>query len=66
MSNDERVGLARGVALGNGAVKEGARESDCRAARPSRYGSIDNTASAAHSDGEPEGGRSIVKASANP
>jgi sterol desaturase/sphingolipid hydroxylase (fatty acid hydroxylase superfamily) len=32
----------------------------------SRYGSIDSTASAAHSDGVPEAGRSSVKASANP
>jgi len=31
-----------------------------------RYGSIDSTASAAHSDGVPEAGRSSVKASANP
>ncbi|MDR3533639.1 MAG: sterol desaturase family protein [Rhodopila sp.] len=35
-------------------------------AGPSRYGSIDSTASAAHSDGLPEDGRSKFKASANP
>jgi sterol desaturase/sphingolipid hydroxylase (fatty acid hydroxylase superfamily) len=32
----------------------------------SRYGSIDSTASAAHSDGVPDAGRNSVRASANP